>query len=551
MSGNEFKLDRGSRFVGPQSIKGNCHLKLAKNNWSLIKCLYFFLIGAFASLSADRVIKQKDIPFVAKDPGVYILCQDISFSAKKSKKCTAAITIVGKNIVLQGRDHSIDLKNSQGTGILITEEASDIVINNVIIKNTGAPEPSDVTPTQPDTPISFEPSTLPEYQAFLRANFNIQNPLPLNNPLSSAGIGIQAPARNISIAECAFYNCFIGISSNGQVHNITIDKCQAFDGGFDYGPSFGVCPLRGGFAIFWNGANPPVHGFTTDNANNIVVSNCTASSNFWQWGISGFWIDDITVKNCNVNNKIANTGGSFEAGIDFTVSGCIEFIYCSNVTILDCISVGGQTGQGIISCLGAYIGRCQSYNFSDHAIDADTASYVRIEDCSGFDSIPTTFSPDHPLNNKGWAISAFTSDHVVIENCVVINNLNPPGDIVFPPPIGSIIIPRGCGIILFASDSVVKNCICEQCYYGILFAGCTQCNAQENTVIGNTDYGLLDIPFPPLPIPNMGNTFYGNQAQDNNGNDIVISPPDVAAIVSTSSIATVGTPVVPWVNLTP
>ncbi len=107
---------------------------------------------------------------------------------------------------------------------------------------------------------------------------------------------------------------------------------------------------------------------------------------------------------------------------------------------------------------------------------------------------------------------------------------------------------EGAGIFIIAENAIIKNNIASGNNFGIEIYNSTDCIVEDNVCDANLLGGIINNVSPILPLlPNVGNEFYRNEAEYNNGNDYF----GVPFVVSTSAIGATGTAVSPWVNLAP
>ncbi len=157
------------------------------------------------------------------------------------------------------------------------------------------PSPSDVVATvpPPDTATVIAAinaaTSIDELRAIFLSNPLI-NPLPFN-PLQFFGIALNN-VDTITIDNVVLKNCFVCIGGTSLLNNIVIDQCHGVDFGFDFGPSFGSSPLRGGFVIFFNAAS--------GSSNSISVTNSIGNGPSSQFGVSLFNTNNIFLSNCQM-----------------------------------------------------------------------------------------------------------------------------------------------------------------------------------------------------------------------------------------------------------
>ncbi len=466
------------------------------------------------------------IPFNCSQPGVY----KVKCNLTAQEKGGIGIIISSSDVYLDLTNHTVDMNNQGGTAILVSNLSNVQIVNGTII-NSGIP--TAVAPTNPDVVPDLTSATTPldGYNLFLateQAN-GLQNPLAIPVFYDCAAIGLQGSVSDIAIKNVTFINTFVGIAANAPVQNIKIDQCQAYDGGHNFGTELGNDGQRGGFAIFFN---PNTDPNAVSKSDGIHISNCIGNSLNWQFGIALYSARDSSINACKMK-------GGTDTGLGSNEINCHALFFCDNCTLSQSEAWGGNDGFTNNYCSNCLITGCSAFEYTDQGIDIDTTKFCVVDGCKVSNLVNN--SSVIPLANKGWGISAGFSLNVTIQNCESINNVKP-----------FILGTEGAGIVLSASDSVVRNCICYGNNIGIALAGSQNCLVENSIANSNNVYGIVDESY--LNITSLGNVYYRNEAQNNSTNPlnnflILSIPPTVA--VPTVVTPPIGVPVAPWANLVP
>ncbi len=298
--------------------------------------------------------------FVISSPGVYCIIEDLT-----SPGGIPVITVNNvNNVVIDGGGYTIDLNGGAGTGILIIGDAAQaIAISNLTIQNSG--KPGSVEPSKPGIIVDFASVVsiqdfFNKYLAVQQAE-GLQNPLASNNPFDAVGIGLQGNVKDITIENCQFLSMFVGIAAAAPVFNVIVNNCQAYDGGFDYTSQFPPgdnCPMRGGFAIFYNPSTDPNNA---NKSNNIQLLNCTAESQNWLYAMSFFSAKNSIMKNCyssaNHNNSVGTNNNM-----------CHGLTFCDDCVMEDSTSFGGNDGFNLNFSTNCVVKNCVAFRYSDREL---------------------------------------------------------------------------------------------------------------------------------------------------------------------------------------
>lgn len=481
---------------------------------ALFQCGLFTKINAACRASipcAVKVITQADIPYTVRVPGKYVLGGNITNPAQR-----AAITVtVPSTIDLCG--NTIDLANAGGSGIVVNSGTTGVEIYNGIIKNAG--NPGDVAATVPNPPVNPGAFTnIPDIRNAYIAAIQFQYPFALANPANGVAIFLQSGVSDVIIDKMLFLNDFIGIGGESSNNNVAISNCQAFECGFDFGPSLGEAPFRGGGVIFNNTKNETF-------SNDLQIDNCIFSTTVGFCGALYIQALDSTMKNSEAVTPYNTTGA------DTTKTASFGNEYCTRCVIQNCNSRGAQSGFIFIASNYGVCKDCTSNGFSDNSFDVEFSIGYTIENCVAEQAI--LVPQPSPIINKCIGFTSVFSESTSFINCVAKNTT------VSPSPVFS------SGFFLIANNSIISNCQSVDNQLGFAYRGCTNCTMNDNSAVGNVTDGYINTPIFALVPSN--NIFIRNFASNNGTNyDASIVNAPVISISANGS-----TPVAPYVNLEP
>jgi hypothetical protein len=287
-------------------------------------------LGGCQTCSKGKTFKGNvitDIPVIINRPGRYVLENDIVLTNKEN---AAVIMIQANNVIIDLKGHTIDMKNSGQTGILVGPY-QNIRIFNGKIAHTGHPGKV--------------------YKSIPAWDSSYQNPFALDS-IRGIGLAIQTGAGNVYIENMKFDQNFIGIGAFEHVKNVNVKNCEGMECGMKFSETkVGKSNSRGGFIVI-----APTKATKQVLSENINISLCHASSSSAQFGIAIFHAKNVTISDCSMvitkNNE----------GIGYSESSAISAIGCHQVRFSNLLGRGGPNSINTYNCTEAALSNCITDN---------------------------------------------------------------------------------------------------------------------------------------------------------------------------------------------
>jgi len=489
-------------------------------------------------------VNRRGKGFVIREPGCYILCEDIIFDAYGDKS-TTAITIESSNVTLDLGGHRLSLwlpspenneKNlpSPILGIGANGVSSIAIINGSITDFT-------------DAAIRIENSN----------NIVIDGLSILNTGLPSAYGGLQInDSSDILIDHVrALYNFGSGMYLHGVI-KVTVKNSH-----FDDNVPGNVAPQY--FTAGQVGSGAYIDSSTTTETDMVLVEDCSFNRNSGGSDGGGMEIGiytlGIPVKNVTiVRSEFLDNFNNGIQGLFNDASGLV-LLEVTNFLIEDVISSGqrhngapgptlyvaGATGFSINASNNGIIENCQA---NDNVGGGFSSIGMRVRGCNNV-LVKNSQASANINTSSGYAFG-FSADNDtavgspfpvgtanVFDSCVAQNNSSATG------------LAGGFKITNLA-NSTIENCISQQNPIGILVSDSnttpvTLNNIFKNNIVqSNTLFGILDT------VSGSNNAYYLNTARSNGSNPLLTNYAGLPAGTpfETWSITTGFSPAPPNIN---
>lgn len=424
-----------------------------------------------------RVISQRDIPFVIKRSGVYVLRENVSFNGSGN-----AITIAASNVKLRLNNFSINVQNSSGTAIY-ANNVSEIVVENDAILNSGSANQTGngihfVNVTKALLSNVFTQGSF--YGLLLENSNDVQV---LNSQFLNA---VQAGVDVNSSTNVVFNNCvFAGnATNNGLIFSGTNQDCSILNCEFP-NAQFNNLLVQQMNGMVVNNCSFTNTGGNTGKANlvqfgdvntpdqivfDLIFTNCTIRNRpapggntnpegLGLYNVAGALVDScvIDIDNTGTPQELdlsaihIGNGSGVQVGTNITVrntitqgpamDGFYPDVGSSNIVIDSCLAAGAlKDGIFVAGTTSCTVSNCTSVDNGTNGIflgEGSTLAVVinNIVSNNGFNIITPITDPSIPPTGTGIGIDAMSTENLVQNNQVggnatAIVNLGGPTNII-------------------------------------------------------------------------------------------------------------------------